>query len=163
MTLRSTACVAVLAAALLLPGMALSDGALGQNQTPADSPSAAVTPKAHAAVSATERVERHITQLHARLHITAEQQTGWDQFAQVMRDNAKNMDQLLQQRAVSFASMNAVEDMQSYAQVAQQHAQDTQKLAAAFQALYGSLSDEQKKNADVVFHAHGDHPTHGKA
>jgi len=163
MTLKSTSRVAAFVATLLLPGMALSSGALAQTQTPVGGSSAAAKPKAHAAVSAAERVEQHITQLHAQLHITAEQQAQWDQFAQVMRDNAKSMDQLLQQRAASFASMNAVEDMQSYAQVAQQHGQDTQKLATAFQALYGSMSDEQKKNADVVFHAHGDHPTHGKA
>ena len=49
--------------------------------------------------------------------------------------------------------MNAAENMQSYAQIAELHAQDTQKLAAAFQTLYGSMSDAQKKNADTVFRA----------
>ena len=81
-----------------------------------------------------ERVDQHIGALHAELHITPAQQAQWDQFAQVMRDNATAMDQLLEQRATSFASMNAAENMQSYAQIAQQHAQDTEKLATAFQA-----------------------------
>ena len=46
--------------------------------------------------------------------------------------------------------MNAVESMQSYATLAELHAQDVQKLTAAFQTLYGSLSDAQKKAADMA-------------
>ena len=103
-----------------------------------------------------DRVEQHITQMHAQLHITPAQQAQWDQFAQVMRDNAKGMDQILEQRGASLASMTAPENMQSYAQIAQQHAQDMQKLSAAFQTLYSGLSDEQKKNADEVFRARGE-------
>jgi hypothetical protein len=68
-----------------------------------------------------------------------------------MRDNAKDLDQAYQQRAVSFSSMNAVENMQSYAQIEQARAQDMQKLVPAFQALYDSLSDQQKKAADQMF------------
>ena len=45
---------------------------------------------------------------------------------------------------------------------AQQHARDTEKLAAAFQILYDAMSDAQKKNADAFFRARGDHPTHRK-
>jgi hypothetical protein len=40
-----------------------------------------------------ERVENHIKQLHAQLRITPAEQPQWDQFAQVMRDNARDMDQ----------------------------------------------------------------------
>jgi periplasmic protein CpxP/Spy len=159
MTIKSTCYSAALAGALLLP-----TGAFAQTQTPVSS--AAPAPKAKAAErtpgSAAERVEQHITQLHAQLHITPAQQPQWDQFAQVMRDNAKGMEQVLEQRAASFATMNAVDNMQSYAHVAQQHAQDTQKLATAFQTLYGSLSDDQKKNADVVFRGRGDRAGHKK-
>jgi hypothetical protein len=79
-----------------------------------------------------------------------------------MRDNAKNMNETLEHRGTTYASMNAAENMQSYAQVAEVHAQDTQKLAAAFQTLYGSMSDEQRKNADAVFRARSDHAGHHK-
>ena len=113
-------------------------------------------------VTAAQRVDQHITELHAQLQITTAQQAQWEQFAQVMRDNANDMNQVMEQRASDFASMNAVENLQSYAKIAQQHAQDTQKLASAFQALYGEMSDTQKKNADMVFRANGDHPTHRK-
>ena len=96
-------------------------------------------------------VERRIADLHGRLHITSEQSQQWDQFAQVMRDNAREMDQLYQQRAGRLTSMTAVDNMQSFAQIEQQRSQDTQKLVAAFQTLYGSLSDAQKKTADQMF------------
>jgi protein CpxP len=153
MTIKSTCYSTALAAALLLPALALPVGAFAQTQPPAAGAAAAPRAKAsaRASMSPEQRVERHITQLHAQLRITPEQQTQWDQFAQVMRDNAKSMDQALQQRAAGFGTMNAVDDMQSYAQIAQQHAQDTQKLATAFQTLYASMSDDQKKNADAVF------------
>jgi len=69
----------------------------------------------------------------------------------MMRDNAKDLDQAYQQRAASFETMNAVENMQSYAQIEQTRAQDMQKLVPAFQTLYTALSDEQKKQADQLF------------
>ena len=95
-------------------------------------------------------VERRITDLHGKLHITSQQSQQWDQFAQVMRDNAREMDQVYKQRAEKLGSMSAVDNMQSYAQIEQQRAQDVQKLVPAFQTLYSSLSDQQKKTADQI-------------
>jgi protein CpxP len=96
-------------------------------------------------------VERRITDLHGKLHITSQQSQPWDQFAQVMRDNAREMDEVYKQRAEKLGSMSAVDNMQSYAQIEQQRAQDVQKLVPAFQSLYTSLSDQQKKTADQIF------------
>ena len=96
-------------------------------------------------------VESRIADLHSRLHITPEQSQQWDPFAQMMRDNAKAMDELYQQRAEKMNSMSAVDNMQSYAQIEQQRAQDVQKLVPTFQTLYNSLSDQQKKLADGMF------------
>jgi protein CpxP len=96
-------------------------------------------------------VERRITDLHGKLNITSQQSQPWDQFAQVMRDNAREMDEVYKQRAEKLGSMSAVDNMQSYAQIEQQRAQDVQKLVPAFQTLYSSLSDQQKKTADQIF------------
>ena len=96
-------------------------------------------------------VDRRITDLHNKLHITSDQSQQWDQFTQVMRDNAKQLDQLYQDRAQKFDTMTAVDNMQSFATIEQQRAQDMQKLVPAFQALYASLSDQQKKTADQLF------------
>jgi protein CpxP len=117
---------------------------------------APATPRAEVAPgakSAEERVERRIAELHAQLHITPAEQQQWDQFAQVMRDNAREMDQVFIQRAQQYESMNAVQNMQSYEQVAETHAQQLQKLVPAFQNLYNSMSEQQKQIADRVFRA----------
>ena len=98
-----------------------------------------------------DRVEQRIADLHARLHITPDQQALWDPFAQVMRDNAQHMRQAADDRANKLRTMNASENMISYAQLAMQHAQDVQNLATAFQPLYAALSPDQQKTADVMF------------
>jgi periplasmic protein CpxP/Spy len=131
--------------------------------------SGAQAPSSDATKSAAPRqrgprgVEQRIDQLHSQLQITAAQQQVWDQFAQVMRANADAMHQAFQQRAAQFATMTAVEDMQSYAQLAQLHAEHMQKLSAAFQTLYNAMSPEQKQNADVVFRGRLARGTHRKA
>ena len=101
-------------------------------------------------------VERRITELHSKLQITPQQSQQWDQFAQVMRDNAREMDQVYQQRAEKLTSMTAVDNMQSYAQIEQQRAQEAQRLLPAFQQLYSVLSDQQKKTADQLFRHQGE-------
>jgi len=98
-----------------------------------------------------EMVEQRIADLHARLHITSQQSQQWDQFAQVMRDNAKGMDDLYHQRASQLGSMSAVQNMQSFEQIEEVRAQQMQKLVPAFQTLYGSFSDQQKAEADRIF------------
>ncbi len=107
--------------------------------------------KAASSETMSQMADQRITDLHTRLHITDQQQSQWDQFAQVMRGNAKDLDEAYQQRATSFGKMNAVENMQSYAQIEQTRAQDLQKLVPAFQTLYTALSDDQKKEADQLF------------
>lgn len=97
------------------------------------------------------RVEQHITELHRQLHITAAEEPQWSAFAQVMRENAAHMEQAFQSRAQQGANMNALDDLRSYAAVAQAHAEDMQRLLPAFEALYGSLSPQQRKTADEVF------------
>jgi len=60
--------------------------------------------------------------------------------------------------------MTATENMQSYADVSMAHAQDVEKLVPAFQALYGTMSDSQKRMADQVFRDdanHGDQARRG--
>jgi hypothetical protein len=105
--------------------------------------------------SMTGKAEQRISSLHARLQITPAQQPQWDQFAQVMRDNARLMDETFQRRTQNFATMTAEESMASYAQVAMAHAQGMQNLVPSFHALYGTMSDLQKRAADQVFREDG--------
>ena len=48
-------------------------------------------------------------------------------------------------------TMSAVDDLETYQKIAQAHADGLQKLVTAFQPVYDSMSDDQKKNADQVF------------
>lgn len=96
-------------------------------------------------------VEKRINDLHRQLHITSTESSQWDQFVQVMRDNAKEIDQAYADRSQKIGNMSAVDSMQSYAQIEQLRAQQMQKLVPAFQTLYASLSDQQKQQADALF------------
>ena len=152
---------AALAALLSLPAAALAQSS--QVTTPAPQgaapPPAVSSPMAGhpvAGKNAAERVEHRITELHAQLRITPAERQQWDQFAAVMRENARDMDQAFMQRAQQFQSMNAVENMESYEQIADAHARHLQNLVPAFQNLYNTMPDQQKQLADEVFRANAE-------
>ena len=96
-------------------------------------------------------LEKRITDLHNRLKITPAEQKPFDDFAQVMRDNAQRMDGLMLRRRSTAAAASAVDQMREYSEMAQAHAEDLQHLTAAFSALYDVLSPDQKKAADQSF------------
>lgn len=96
-------------------------------------------------------VEARIASLHKRLKITAAQEPQWQQVAQVMRDNASQIEQLVKERNAKVKTMTAVDNLQTYSDIAQAHADGLKKLVPVFDTLYGSMSDAQKKIADAVF------------
>jgi glutamine synthetase adenylyltransferase len=99
-----------------------------------------------------ETVEQRITQLHAQLKITPDQESKWNSVAQAMRDNAANMEKLVaEKRQQAPQSMSAVDDLKTYQEFAQAHVDGLKNLTSAFSSLYDSMSDQQKKNADQVF------------
>jgi hypothetical protein len=143
-----------LASAALALSLALPAAALAQtNTTSPPSPSAAASPMSANAAPGTaeQRVEEHIRQLHAQLRITPAEQPQWDRFAEIMRENARGMDQEIAQRHQEFARMNALQNMQSYQRIAEAHAQDLQRLVPAFENLYNAMPDQQKRLTDQVF------------
>ena len=152
-----------LTSAALVALLALTGAALAQSPQSPPAPPASPSPPAGAASpmaghpaagkNAEERVEHYIKDLHTRLQITPAEETQWNQFAEVMRQNARDMDQAFRQRAEQFPSMNAVQDLQSYAQIAEAHAQRVQKLVPAFENLYNAMPEQQKQLADQVFRA----------
>ncbi|MBB5358216.1 paraquat-inducible protein B [Rhodanobacter sp. ANJX3] len=115
-------------------------------------------------------VEQRIAELHSQLNITDQQSKQWDAFTQTMRDNATKTDGAFRDRASKLSSMNADDAMKSYAALAQQHAENMQKLSSAFSDLYAVLSPEQKQVADAMYRneqakkkaAHSSHK-HGKS
>jgi hypothetical protein len=109
------------------------------------------------------RVETHIKDMHAKLQISAAEEVQWTKVADVMRDNAKMMDELNRARAANAKTMNAVDDLKSYGDVVNAHADEIKKFAAAFEPLYASMSDSQKAAADALFrHGKGGHHSKSK-
>ena len=104
-------------------------------------------------ISETDRTEAVIKDLHGKLGVTDKQEKQWARVAQVMRENAKTMDVLMKTRLEKVRTMNAVEDLKSYSEVTDAHATGLKKFIPPFEALYASMSDGQKKEADAAFKA----------
>ncbi len=147
---------AAVAALLALPAAALAQSAPAPVTPPAAAAASPLTTQPAPGNNAEQRVETHIRQLHVQLRITPAEQPQWDQFAQVMRDNARDMDQAFMQRAQLYPTMNAVQNMQSYQQIADAHAQHLAKLVPAFDNLYNAMPEQQKQLTDQVFRANAE-------
>ena len=133
-------------AALLTPSIGFAQSAA---PTP---PTAAPASSSPAPSTATQAAaDQRIRTLQSQLGITEAQMPLWSAFAQAMRDNAAATDALFTQRAGAVATMNAPDNMHSYAQIARAYADNTERLATAFDSLYASLSDTQKQAADTLF------------
>src|ERR1700726_5119517 len=149
-----------IAALLWLPtAMAQSRQTAAVQGAASPPPAAAASPLAGHPVpgkNAEERVERRIKELHVQLQITPAEEPQWNEFAQVMRENARDMDQAFMQRAQQYPTMNAMQNMQSYQQMAEAHVQHLQKLVPAFDNLYNAMPEQQKKLTDQVFRANAE-------
>jgi hypothetical protein len=155
----------IIAAPALIAFAVVATSAWAQTSaTPASSSSSAGRVSRHAHKRA-DIVEQHISDLHSQLNITAEQSKQWDAFAQTMRDNARKTSHAFHDRSDKLSTMSADESMKSYAALAQEHAENMQKLSSAMTDLYAVLSPEQKETADTLFrnqqpkhhHGHGSH------
>jgi hypothetical protein len=129
-------------------------GAVAQMPDQSASPHASADSSGSAmAVSDAKRdgaVEKHIKALYVSLKITPAEESQWNKVAETMRANAKDLDRAIDKRAAS-----AIDDLNSYADIAQAHANGVKKLASAFSGLYSVMSDAQKKSADDVFSHRG--------
>jgi len=123
------------------------------------SPSRAASPEPGLATAGTalkaDRVEERIKDFHTKLKITPAQEELWNNVIQVMRDNAKTMEALIKARSEKASTMTAVDDLKSYGEIAEAHADGLKKFIPVFEPLYASMSDAQKKNADTLFQHQG--------
>jgi protein CpxP len=141
-------------AILLLAFVALGTSSVTQAASP--EPGKATAGKATAGkVSKTDRVEARIKELHEKLKITPAQEDQWNAVAQVMRENAQEMDALIKARKEKAGKMTAVEDLKDYSAFADARAAGVKKLVTVFDPLYAGMSDAQKKEADALFGHHG--------
>ena len=128
---------------------------VAQATTPASArPAKSATTTTTAKGSHSARVESRISEMHTKLKITQAQEGQWNNVAQAMRDNAKTLDTLTQARISNANTMTAIADLKSYSEITDAHADGLKKFVAAFQPLYDSMSDAQKKEADMLFQGH---------
>ena len=108
-----------------------------------------------ARTSAVDHTEAQIKQLQGALNITEAQKELWNNLTKVMRENAKDMDAftdaLTKERAESTKTMNAVEHMKFHSQITEVHSDQLKKFIPPFEALYSSMTDEQRKSTDTIF------------
>ena len=110
-----------------------------------------------------EHVEARIAYLHTKLNITPAQEELWKNVAEVMLDNAKKMDELIKARSANAATMTPIDDLKSYSEIADAHADGLRQFIPVFEPLYASMSDAQKINADKLFRHHGPMKSKAKA
>ena len=115
------------------------------------------TPAHTSKAKAVDASDARIADLHAKLRITSAQEALWSDVTQVMQANAKTMEPLRKARSERASTMTAVEDFTTYAEIADVHADGIKRFVPVFTALYDSMSDAQKKNADHIFRR-GDAP-----
>ena len=108
-------------------------------------------PPVAARISAVDYTETQIKQLQRSLNLTESQEALWSDLTLVMRENAKEMDARSKERAENIKEMNAVERMKFHSQTTEAHLEQMKKLLPPFEALYNSMSDDQKKITDTTF------------
>jgi len=143
--MRVPACAAALGATFLAFAMA----GPAVSQTPQTHMSAAHAAKDSAKDSA-EDVEERIKSMHSNLAITAAQEPLWQQVADVMRENQREMQEAVDRRQQA-KTMTAIDDLKAYEGIAKAHTKSLEKLIPAFEKLYSNLSPEQKARADEIF------------
>jgi len=149
---------AIFALVLALPVAAWSQTTTAPVGAPAVAPATTAAPiekmadaSADTKMSRQAKVEQRIADMHATLGITAPQEAQWDKFAQVMLDNAQAIDTAEGKTADKAESRNAEQALKAYATIAELHARNVEKLASAFDTLYGTLTPAQKTAADDMF------------
>lgn len=130
----------------------------GQPGSPQASTNASGPAMASADAKRDGAVEKHIAELHRTLKITAAEESQWGEVAETMRTNARDLDRAIDSRDANRGSATAIDDLNSYAEIAQVHANSVKKLAGAFSVLYSAMSAEQKEAADEAF-GHRGHET----
>jgi periplasmic protein CpxP/Spy len=95
-------------------------------------------------------IAARIKYLHDRLRITPDQEPLWDTVAQVIRSNAQDTAPLLRERLRAKTSGSALDVLHSYEALGEAQLDSLKQFIAAFDSLYASVSESQKKIADAI-------------
>ncbi len=112
-----------------------------------------------------ERMEARLAAIHKALNITDTQQGEWENFANVLRKQARDMDQRVQQRIAQREQaggqrperpqVSAIERLERQQQRLGQRSARLDEVLAAAKPLYAAFSPEQKQIADQMLAREG--------
>lgn len=103
-------------------------------------------------ISGVEHTEAQIKSLQDALSITETQKAQWNSLTQVMRENAKDMDDLRKDKAANNKAMNAVERLKLHSHITEVRLNQLKKFIPTFETFYNNMGDEQKTIIDEIFH-----------
>jgi hypothetical protein len=104
-----------------------------------------------------DRVEGRIAFLRAELKITDAQANAWTAFADALRTNAQKLGAVrpaMMSASGSGAQQTLAERLDAQERWLAARLDGIRTIKAAFTALYGTLSDDQKKTADELLGPH---------
>jgi periplasmic protein CpxP/Spy len=114
-----------------------------------------------------ERVEARLAYIRTALNIAPSQEPQWEQFANVLRNQAREMDQRIEQRRAQRAQqprearrLTAVERLELRQQRMEAGAARLNEVIAAAKPLYAALSPEQQQVADQIIGQRGGQGRH---
>lgn len=101
----------------------------------------------------TDHIEGRIAYLHAELKITEAQMPAWTEFANVLRANAKRVEeaQKAQPQRTTTTAADRLDDQERWLAV---RLESVKALKPAYAKLYAVLEDKQKKIADELVTPH---------
>jgi LTXXQ motif family protein len=98
-------------------------------------------------------LEARISKLHKDLQITRAEEPQFAAFADTMRSSARAMHAVLLEQ-IKNMDLKAVNALFFYQKRIAIENESLEKLVPAFQTLYANMSNEQKADADTIFHLH---------
>jgi hypothetical protein len=116
---------------------------------PAEDANTGPAPNAQTATTSDPTAAR-VKYLHDRLRITAEQEGLWDKVGHAIHDNALTLAPLLRRRLRATTSGSAPELLHTYEVLGEAQLDSQRKVITAFEPLYASLSEGQRKIADAI-------------
>jgi periplasmic protein CpxP/Spy len=141
----SRALASMLIAGSIVLATAAITSVLAQDRHAGSSPDGQIAPTMEG-----DPVAARIKYLHDRLRIKAEQEQLWERVGEVIRDNAQSLAPLLKERFRMTTSGSAPSLLNAYQAVGEAQLDSLKKIIAAFDPLYASLSESQKKIADAI-------------
>jgi hypothetical protein len=99
------------------------------------------------------RAHKHLSELSAKLNLTADQQPAWKTFSEQVNDQAKNMAAMRDQmkaNAQSMPKMTAPERMTKMADWMKDRSDNMAKMVDAVKTFYATLSAEQQATFDKM-------------